>query len=260
MASFESLPTEVAQKCVEFLAFDEAIQVKSVSRGLRKAARRALTRGHWRPIRFISEHGLATLRNCSQGGLNSLDDGVAATFRAAWAREPALVMRIIQEDIVPAPWPMDHNHNDAFQAVFLNIVEPSIEGGGIERIIAACEGVYRKVGGKRDDFGRLLFSAHRLLMSWAGKLGKISDHLRARLDWVDLDLPNRESRRIAAALESWTDMKLAVILLEESRAYGASTGTTFIAKAYMWSQRWKDKEKANAFWTETNRKHGASWG
>ena len=85
MASLGDLPTEIAQKCVEFLEFDEAIEVKSVSRGLRKAARRALTRGHWRPIRFISEHGLATLRNCSQGGLNSLDDGVVATFRAAWA-------------------------------------------------------------------------------------------------------------------------------------------------------------------------------
>ena len=83
MASFGDLPTEVAQKCVEFLAFDEAIEVKSVSRGLRGAARRALTRGRWRPIRFVSEHGLATLRTCRD--LNSLDDGAVATFRAAWA-------------------------------------------------------------------------------------------------------------------------------------------------------------------------------
>ena len=35
MASFEDLPTEIAQKCVEFLESDEAIfEVKSVSRGL----------------------------------------------------------------------------------------------------------------------------------------------------------------------------------------------------------------------------------
>ena len=79
MASFESLPTEVAQKCVEFLAFGEVTEwpteVKSVSRGLRKAARWALTRGRWRPIRFVSEHGLDTLKKL-RGGLNSLDDHV----------------------------------------------------------------------------------------------------------------------------------------------------------------------------------------
>ena len=126
MASFESLPTEVAQKCVEFLAFGEVTEwpteVKSVSRGLRKAARWALTRGRWRPIRFVSEHGLDTLKKL-RGGLNSLDDGVAATFRAAWALDPGLVMRVIREDMV------DDYHGDAYQAVFLNIVEPSIEGG-----------------------------------------------------------------------------------------------------------------------------------
>ena len=121
MATFGDLPTEVAQKCVEFLAFEEATEVKCVSRGLRKAARWALTRGRWRPIRFVSEHGLDTLKKL-RGGLNSLDDGVAATFRAAWALDPGLVMRVIHEDMV------DDYHGDAFQAVFLNIVEPSIEG------------------------------------------------------------------------------------------------------------------------------------
>ena len=75
MASFGDLPTEIAQKCVEFLEFDEATEVKSVSRGLRKAARWALTRGRWRPIRFVSEHGLDTLKKL-RGGLNSLDDHV----------------------------------------------------------------------------------------------------------------------------------------------------------------------------------------
>ena len=38
MASFGVLPTEIAQNCVEFLAFDEAIEVKSVSRGLHNRA------------------------------------------------------------------------------------------------------------------------------------------------------------------------------------------------------------------------------
>ena len=89
-------------------------------------------------------------------------------------------------------------------------------------------------------------------MSWAGKLGKISDHLRARIDWVDFDLPNRESRRIAAALESWTDMKLAVQLLEESMEFGAGP-REFTAKAHMWSANWKDKKKVKAFGAATKR-------
>ena len=85
MASLGDLPAEVAQKCVEFLAFGEATEVKSVSRGLRKVTRRALTKGRWREFRFISEHGLETLRKIHHdgGGLNDLDDGVAATFRSA---------------------------------------------------------------------------------------------------------------------------------------------------------------------------------
>ena len=122
MASFGDLPTEIAQKCVEFLEFGHlkgsVTEVKSVSRGLRRAARWALTRGRWRPIRFVSEHGLDTLKKL-RGGLNSLDDGVAATFRAAWALDPGLVMRVIREDMV------DDYHGDAYQAVFLNIVRPS---------------------------------------------------------------------------------------------------------------------------------------
>ena len=63
---------------------------------------------------------------------------------------------------------------------------------------------------------------------------------------------------IAAALESWTDMKLAVQLLEESMSYGAGR-TTFVAKAHMWSANWKDKEKANDFWTKTFQKYGYEW-
>ena len=53
-------------------------------------------------------------------------------------------------------------------------------------------------------------------------------------------------------------MKLAVQLLEESMSYGAGR-TTFVAKAYIWSQRWKDKEKANDFWMKTFQKYGYEW-
>ena len=80
MASlFESLPPEMVQKCLEFLPFDKLIErgawaweahgresiprrdrsLKSVSKAVCAAVRRALTRGRWRPIRYVAEQGLA---------------------------------------------------------------------------------------------------------------------------------------------------------------------------------------------------------
>ena len=57
---FENLPPEMVQKCVEFLPFAEVhAEIKQVSKATRKVARRALTRGRWKPIRFVAEQGLA---------------------------------------------------------------------------------------------------------------------------------------------------------------------------------------------------------
>ena len=253
MASFESLPSEVAQKCVEFLAFGEVTEwpteVKSVSRGLRKAARWALTRGRWRPIRFVSEHGLDTLKKL-RGGLNSLDDGVAATFRAAWALDPGLVMRVIREDMV------DDYHGDAYQAVFLNIVEPSIEGGGIQHIIAACEGLYRDLGGQRDGQGTTLFSPCSLLRHWGGQLGRCA--VQIKLHRVEPLIPPSprapESFIIGDALESWTDPNLAATFLDEYRQFGVPMHyrhLTAIAQAF--SDNWQDRAKARSFVAEAGR-------
>ena len=61
MASlFESLSPEIVQKCVECLDFDFVRgDLKAVSKATRGVARRALTRGRWRPIRYVAEQGLA---------------------------------------------------------------------------------------------------------------------------------------------------------------------------------------------------------
>ena len=253
MASFGDLPTEIAQKCVEFLEFGHlkgsVTEVKSVSRGLRRAARWALTRGRWRPIRFVSEHGLDTLKKL-RGGLNSLDDGVAATFRAAWALDPGLVMRVIREDMV------DDYHGDAYQAVFLNIVEPSIEGGGIQHIIAACEGLYRDLGGQRDGQGTTLFSPCSLLRHWGGQLGRCA--VQIKLHRVEPLIPPSprapESFIIGDALESWTDPNLAATFLDEYRQFGVPMHyrhLTAIAQAF--SDNWQDRAKARSFVAEAGR-------
>ena len=59
-STFESLPPEIMQKCVEFLDFDLVSgDLKAVSKATRGVARRALTRGRWKPIRFVAAEGLA---------------------------------------------------------------------------------------------------------------------------------------------------------------------------------------------------------
>ena len=49
------LPREVLARCIEFLPFDEALEMKQVSKEVRSAARRAIARGRWRPVKFVAE-------------------------------------------------------------------------------------------------------------------------------------------------------------------------------------------------------------
>ena len=56
MAALDVLPREVLAKCLEFLAFDQVVEAKQVSKDVRCAARRALI-VHWRPIKFVAEKG-----------------------------------------------------------------------------------------------------------------------------------------------------------------------------------------------------------
>ena len=66
----DSLPSELVQKCLEFLPFAEVhAEVKQVSKATRRAARRALTRGRWRPFRYVAEQGLAVCAATGAGAL-----------------------------------------------------------------------------------------------------------------------------------------------------------------------------------------------
>ena len=177
MASlFESLPPEMVQKCVEFLPFDKLIErgawaweahsrrrgidgdrsLKSVSKAVCAAVRRALTKGRWRPIRYVAEQGLAV---CAAGDLgwplsNRRGEGAfaepppaaaCAIFREAWALDPALVIRLICDwdtahFFLPGGSHLDRERADqgVYQGRFLWIVEPS--AAGLSRIVAALEG------------------------------------------------------------------------------------------------------------------------
>ena len=104
-SSFDSLPPEVAQRCVEFLPFAEVhAEIKQVSKATRKAARRALTRGRWKPIRYVAEEGLAFCTparpaddrmDVDRSDINPPPPATSATFREAWALDPALVVGVI---------------------------------------------------------------------------------------------------------------------------------------------------------------------
>ena len=91
--SLSNLPVDLAARCLEFLPFDTVRGakrgVKRVSRGLRSAARRALTRGRWRPIKQFAEASLFIKET-----MDSPDAVPAASierYRAAWALEPGQV-------------------------------------------------------------------------------------------------------------------------------------------------------------------------
>ena len=159
-------------------------------------------------------------------------------------------MRVIREDMV------DDYHGDAYQAVFLNIVEPSIEGGGIQHIIAACEGLYRDLGGQRNGQGTTLFSPCSLLRHWGGQLGRCA--VQIKLHRVEPLIPpsprDPESFIIGDALESWTDPNLAATFLDEYRQFGVPMHyrhLTAIAQAF--SDNWQDRAKARSFVAEAGR-------
>ena len=94
--------------------------MKQVSKEVRSAARRAIARGRWRPVKFVAERAfdLVSAKPVSAAALS--------TFRAAWELDAGLVIREIAE------W-NDGPHRPCGQ--FLELVEPTIDG--LPRIVAA---------------------------------------------------------------------------------------------------------------------------
>ena len=82
------LPPELLERCLECLPFEEVhTNVKQVSKEVRSAARRSLTRGRWRPVKYVLENAIVT---------NALERPSSAAqtaqFREAWALDPGLVL------------------------------------------------------------------------------------------------------------------------------------------------------------------------
>ena len=116
---------DVVQRFVEYLPFDEVTKIKAVSRPFRTAARRALTRGRWRPLRFLDERGEGATRGSIPGystpDFVRLRSDEVDLLHEAWAIAPGEVLRIILD------WYQPHEPSSTYLAsVFLRYVEPGI--------------------------------------------------------------------------------------------------------------------------------------
>ena len=152
---FDSLPAEITQKCVQFLPFDVVTgELKAVSKEIRGLARRELTRGRWKPIRYVAVQGLAvcaaddSLQEFGLGGFpvefaRDPPPAACATFREAWALDPALVIKVICDWDTSG---LGAHLMGVYQGRFLSIVEPPVEGLGIyntvSRMVPCLEAMY----------------------------------------------------------------------------------------------------------------------
>jgi hypothetical protein len=118
----------ILQRVVEFLPIEQLYKekshtVKAVSRAWRTAARRALTRGRWKPLRTLEDRGQLICTDDSH-----VDPEARRAFdreaREAWALYPGEVLRLI----------LDWNTTGA-RGYLLLVVEPTKQG--FDSIVAA---------------------------------------------------------------------------------------------------------------------------
>ena len=257
-SSFDALPTEIVQKCVEFLDFDLVSgDLKAVSKATRGVARRALTRGRWKPVRYVAAEGLAfctparpveDLRHTFDPSDIDPPPPAAATFREAWALDPALVVRAICD------WNTDRIGRGSgswhrfrimrargyYQARFLSIVEPSADW--LSRVISTLEGPYLiQFESTNNGFGPGKWPFFPFCM--------LSALVEARDPKIS---PWEMAPLIGIGLEAWTDPILAARFTHRYFCFHLRAESTRIM-AGTWSDRWEDRAKASVFMAELNR-------
>ena len=257
---FDSLPAEITQKCVQFLPFDVVTgELKAVSKEIRGLARRELTRGRWKPIRYVAVQGLAvcaaddSLQEFGLGGFpvefaRDPPPAACATFREAWALDPALVVRAICD------WNTDRIGRGSgswhrfrimrargyYQARFLSIVEPSADW--LSRVISTLEGPYLiQFESTNNGFGPGKWPFFPFCM--------LSALVEARDPKIS---PWEMAPLIGIGLEAWTDPILAARFTHRYFCFHLRAESTRIM-AGTWSDRWEDRAKAGVFMAELNR-------
>ena len=110
----------------EFLALENVVTMKSVSKQFRSAARLVLTKGRYEPVArslALMSRQAALPLNHRESGSASLTEGDKANLRAAWSLEASILGDAIEKVYMTVD--------------FLEICEPTLDG--FERIVAAME-------------------------------------------------------------------------------------------------------------------------
>ena len=258
--AFDSL--DITQRIVEFLPFDEvcgqqALYVgrfagrryfgrrclKATCRGLRNAARRALTRGLWRPIRLLEEQGAAVVRQ--SGGMFPPRQPCPALLQKAWDADRGAALLVLMSNRA-----YDHDGRSGYSlgSRFLQLVEQAIPRNPqqLEDSDAFCRimsGIEYAFGALRC--GDLLFT---LLHGW------LYWHIIGGSGPVELGLTDvftRVPKELGLALASWANPRLAGEFVEacaireswdhDERPYD------LVQYAKLMSAEWDDRAKASLF-------------
>ena len=266
-AGFCALPQELQIRCVEFLALGDAASLaKQLSKGTRSAARRALTRGRWRPVCEVARNGKATIEGVMGGywkidgnpqagastwqeRLAGLSEASRALFREAWALEQAEVIFIINF------WARDWFHASY---LFLCLVEPSIDG--LRRVLTACEYSHREFARRAGHSGRPSLAEDaeereclpgELLDAWSAAIGTPIFDQQPSLLGDELECWHDPAQ--AAGFVWASSPECGKAWLHESM-YGGEDGegtpNYIIDKARAYCARWEDHIKKATFLQE----------
>ena len=266
---YAALPQELQIRCVEFLALGDAASLaKQLSKGMRAAARRALTRGRWRPVCEVARNGKATIEGVMGGywkidgnpqagkrtwqeRLAGLSDASRALFREAWALEPAEVLFSI------TLWT-----RDSFDAsyLFLCHVEPSADG--VDRVLAACEYSHREFARRAGHSGRPSLAEDadereclpsELVGAWLRGIGaRLFFHQQPTLFGEHLECWEDPAQAAGFVWASSPDcgrewLHESMYGSEEYGMYGEGIPNYIVDKARAYCSRWEDQIKKATF-------------
>ena len=209
-----SLPTDVLTKVLEFLPLDDAVAAKQLSSLTASAARRALTRGRWRPFKTFCQDGDG--RGCYVIALQSYTDQDRALLREVWVLEPGAVMKEL------TLWPLmpstGQNCDEIEGALrFLALVEPEATSG-FGRIAAAFAGSGELASSER---------ATGILCQWSGRIDG-DQVLHAGLEQGNIDL----------GLGAWeTPTDGAKFILRHVATFVFRSHAEFMGSVELWQDR-----------------------
>ena len=256
-------------RCVEFLSLAEAASLaKQLSKGTRAAARRALTRGRWRPVCEVARNGKATIDGVMGGywkidgnpqagastwqeRLAGLSDASRALFREAWALEPAEVLFILNL------WAREDYHASY---LFLCLVEPSADG--LRRVLAACEYSHRECARRAGHSGRPSLAEDadereclpsELVGAWLRGIGaRLFFHQQPTLFGEHLECWEDPAQAAGFVWASSPDcgkewLHESMYGSEEYGMYGEGIPNYIVDKARAYCSRWDDQIKKATF-------------